>query len=115
MTEKTIPSRALSPAESCSLLRGAGRLGHISMSVRALPMIVSVQFAVEDDAAVVVWGPALDRTSPPHAGDVVAFQTEGRDSEGRWSVLVLGRAEAASAEGKVAVRIPTEFVDGQRF
>jgi hypothetical protein len=78
-------------------------------------MIVPVKYAVEDDAAVVVWGRALDRTSHPHVGDVVAFQTEGRDSGGRWSVLVLGRAEAASAKGKVAVRIPAEFVDGHRF
>jgi hypothetical protein len=114
MTEETIPARALSAGESCALLRGAGRFGHVSLSVRALPMIVPVTFSVEDDAAVVVWGRALDRTSP-QVGDVVAFQTEGRDSEGRWSVLVLGRAEAASVEGKVAVRIPAEFVDGQRF
>jgi len=59
--------------------------------------------------------PALDRVSQFHVGDVVAFQADGFDADGGWSVLVRGRAEVASVEGGVAVRIPAEMVDGQRF
>jgi hypothetical protein len=50
-----------------------------------------------------------------HVGDVVAFQADGLDADGSWSVLVRGRAELASVGGVIAVRIPAEMVDGQRF
>jgi hypothetical protein len=63
----------------------------------------------------VVWGEALDRVAFFHVGDVLAFQAEGHDPEGSWSVLVRGRAEVASAGKTVSVRIPAELVDGQRF
>jgi nitroimidazol reductase NimA-like FMN-containing flavoprotein (pyridoxamine 5'-phosphate oxidase superfamily) len=114
MTRELLPTRALSATESRALLRGAGGAGHIGLSVRALPVVIPVSFAVDDDG-VTVWGEALDRHSFFHAGDVVAFQVDGRDPEGSWSVLVRGRAEVALVGATVSVRIPAELVDGQRF
>ena len=114
MSRELLPTRALTAAESRVLLRGAGGAGHIGLSVRALPVVIPVSFTVDDDA-VTVWGDALDRSSVFHVGDVVAFQVDGRDPEGSWSVLVRGRAEMASVGETVSVRIPAELVDGQRF
>jgi nitroimidazol reductase NimA-like FMN-containing flavoprotein (pyridoxamine 5'-phosphate oxidase superfamily) len=114
MSEDLLPPRALSAAESRVLLRGAEGAGHIGLSVRALPVVIPVSFTVDDDA-VTVWGEALERQSFFHVGDVVAFQVDGRDREGRWSVLVRGRAEMASVGATVSARIPAELVDGQRF
>jgi nitroimidazol reductase NimA-like FMN-containing flavoprotein (pyridoxamine 5'-phosphate oxidase superfamily) len=114
MSEELLTTRTLSSAESRALLRGAVGVGHIGLSVRALPVIIPVSFTVDGDA-VVVRGEALDHISFFHAGDVVAFQADGRDPEGGWSVLVRGRAEVVSSGDTVLVRIPTEIVDGQRF
>jgi nitroimidazol reductase NimA-like FMN-containing flavoprotein (pyridoxamine 5'-phosphate oxidase superfamily) len=114
MSKELLPTRALSAAESRLLLRGAAGAGHIGLSVHALPVVLPVSFTVDDDA-VTVWGSALDRGSVFHVGDVVAFQVDGRDPEGGWSVLVRGRAEVASDGGTLSVRIPAELVDGQRF
>jgi nitroimidazol reductase NimA-like FMN-containing flavoprotein (pyridoxamine 5'-phosphate oxidase superfamily) len=107
-----VPVRVLSRLESRALLRGGGA-GHLGLSVRALPVVVPVTFAVDDDA-VTVWGGALDRLPVLHVGDVVAFQADGLDSDGSWSVLVRGRAEMTSSAGG-ALRISAELVDGQRF
>ena len=114
MSEDLLPTRILSRAESRALLVGASGAGHVGLSVRALPVIIPVSFSVDGDD-VVVWGEALDHISFFHVGDVLAFQAEGHDVEGSWSVLVRGRAEVASAGDRVAVRIPAELVDGQRF
>jgi hypothetical protein len=113
MSNNLFPTRALSAGESRVLLRGAEGAGHIGLSVRALPVVIPVSFTVDDDA-VTVWGAALERQSF-HVGDVVAFQVDGRDREGSWSVLVRGRTEVASVGATVSVRIPAELVDGQRF
>jgi nitroimidazol reductase NimA-like FMN-containing flavoprotein (pyridoxamine 5'-phosphate oxidase superfamily) len=114
MSNELLPTRSLSAAESRILLRGAHGSGHIGLSVRALPVVIPVTFTV-DDFGVTVSGEALDRQSFLRVGDVVAFQVDGRDPEGSWSVLVRGRAEVASVGETVSVRIPAELVDGQRF
>lgn len=114
MTSEQMSRRSLTEAESRDLLRTARGTGHIGLSVRALPVVIPVAFTVDDDA-VVVSGGALDRLSPPHVGDVMAFQADGSDARGPWSVLVRGRAEIDSVGQHLAVRIPAELVEGHRF
>ncbi|MGZ4205128.1 MAG: pyridoxamine 5'-phosphate oxidase family protein [Actinomycetota bacterium] len=124
----------LSREECLELLAGAvvGRLG---VSIRALPTILPVNFAVLRDRIVVrtVPGTKLDAAV---AQAVVAFEVDGYDPSGAWgwSVLVRGRgseivdstelAEAralglqAWALGDAADRflgIETTLVSGRRF
>jgi hypothetical protein len=114
MDREQVSAHALTEEESRALLRTARGTGHIALSVRALPVVIPVAFTIDDDT-VVVSGGALDRLSPPHVGDVMAFQADGSDARGPWSVLVRGRVEIDSISQHLAVRIPAELVEGHRF
>ncbi len=95
-TKLSATDRSLSRQE-CLAYLPAARVGHLAISVQALPVILPVNYLALDDS---VWLRAagegvLHRAS---VGSVVAFEVDGFDDVGSfgWSVLVRGVAEEAS-------------------
>ena len=83
----------LDRSECFRLLAGV-RTGRIALSVRALPTILPVRFALDDERIVIRVG-ADSTLAAATRCTVVAFESEGQEpAEGReWSVLVTGRAD----------------------
>jgi nitroimidazol reductase NimA-like FMN-containing flavoprotein (pyridoxamine 5'-phosphate oxidase superfamily) len=112
--------RQLSPAECREKLRSAA-VGRVGVSVRAMPAIFPIRFAMLDDHVVFRIPPdgTLARALP---GAVVAFEVDGGDNPhtGGWSVLVVGLAELITWEADLdaARRLPLArwgTDDGDRF
>lgn len=115
-------------------LLAQGTIGRIGLSMRALPVIFPVNYAVIDDSIVFRTAPG-SKLSAAAAGAVVAFEVDDyeRDSRTGWSVLVVGQAEVVHdldtafkvLEAKLApfapgvrsslVRIRPDFVSGRRI
>jgi uncharacterized protein len=91
----------------CLALLGLAAVGRLALSVRALPVVLPVNFALVDDGILIrtaggtKFDAACDRA-------VVAFEIDGFDamSHTGWSVLVQG--EARLLEG------PAELADARR-
>ncbi len=120
----------------CLELLGSVPVGRIGVSVRALPVILPVNFVMagEDVVFRTIPGTKLDAAA---AGAVVAFEVDSyaRDGSWGWSVLIQGRCSeitdpremeivqalplrAWAFRGGIAerfVRIETTFVSGRRF
>jgi nitroimidazol reductase NimA-like FMN-containing flavoprotein (pyridoxamine 5'-phosphate oxidase superfamily) len=77
--------------EDCLRLLARGGVGRIAVNVGALPMILPVRFAVDDDRVVLCMGAGstLDRAT---RHTVVAFEVDGSDPGGEWSVSMVGVA-----------------------
>ena len=94
--------------EECLLLIGSAAIGRLAISVRALPVVLPVSFALTPDGILIRTGAdrkldqACDQT-------VVAFEVDGFDpvSQTGWSVLVQGSASVLTtpAELHEAARI----------
>jgi nitroimidazol reductase NimA-like FMN-containing flavoprotein (pyridoxamine 5'-phosphate oxidase superfamily) len=81
----------LSELECQSLLAGA-RVGRVSVSVRALPVIVPVSYRYLGDNVVLSMsdGPAYSAIA---SGNVIALGVDSANlADAFWSVLVVGRA-----------------------
>ncbi len=108
----------------------SGGLGRIAVNVGALPAILPVQFALDDEQVVfsVGVGTVLHRAT---RDAVVAFESDGLEPDGRrqWSVSVTGIARhLADGSGRSAVVAPgwthletpamvaisTEYLSGRR-
>lgn len=116
------------------MLLSHGTIGRIGLSMRALPVIFPVNFAVIDDSIAFRTAPG-SKLSAAAAGAVVAFEVDDYESESRtgWSVLVVGRAEIvhdldvafkvlaakltpfAPGVRSSLVRIRPDFVSGRRI
>jgi len=118
--------------QQCLDYLSAGGLGRVAVNVGALPAILPVQFALDDEQVVfsVGVGTVLDRAT---RDAVVAFESDGVELDGRcqWSVAVTGiarhRAEDeqlgrspvvtpgwAHLEAPAIVAISMEYVSGRR-
>lgn len=122
--------------DECLVLLGTARVGRLGVTIRALPAIVPVNYAMDDDRIVIrsVPGSKLDAAT---AESVVAFEVDDHDPDGAWgwSVLVQGIAEEVTDPDEIAalranglrawaypdgeahrwLRIETEVVTGRRF
>ena len=77
----------------CRSLLGGVSIGRVGLSIRAMPVVLPVNFALLPDAIVVCTSPGSKlEAACNHA--IVAFQADGVDLDERtgWSVLVQGRA-----------------------
>jgi len=77
----------------CRVLLGGVSIGRVGLSIRAMPVVLPVNFALLPDAVVVCTSPGSKlEAACNHA--IVAFQADGVDLDARtgWSVLVQGRA-----------------------
>lgn len=123
----------LSATECLALLRDAA-VGRVGTSADALPVVLPVNFVLDDDTVVfrTVPGTKLDAAV---AGRVVAFEVDGSDPahEVGWSVLIRGIAREVTDADELArvralplrswarhgdsdryVRIQAELVTGRR-
>ena len=75
----------------CLRLLARSNIGRIAVNAAALPMILPVRYALDDEVVVLCLGvgSTLDQATR-HA--VVAFEVDGSDLEGEWSVSVVGVA-----------------------
>ena len=122
--------------DECLAHLGKVSVGRLGVTIRALPVILPVNFVMHEGAIVLrsVPGSKLDAAT---ADAVVAFEVDEHDPEGRWgwSVLVQGVAQEVTDPAELAVlrtlritpwafpageaqrflRIDTELVSGRRF
>ncbi len=95
----------LDRTECLRLLREAA-IGRIALSHRALPTVVPVSFALDDDRILVRTGDGA-RLHAAQSDAVVAFEVDDFDVERGtgWSVLVTGRA-SLERDASVVARVP---------
>lgn len=74
----------------CRDLLGRTQIGHVALSVRALPAVVPLPYAVTD--AGIFIGCDVDQVAEAMERSVVALQSDGFDEDARkrWTVLVIG-------------------------
>ena len=79
--------------EECLRLLASERLGRVSLSIGALPLILPVHYVLHDDHVVLRIG-AGTRLSAALKGSVVGFEVDGEnaDATAGWSVLIVGHA-----------------------
>jgi nitroimidazol reductase NimA-like FMN-containing flavoprotein (pyridoxamine 5'-phosphate oxidase superfamily) len=81
----------LSP-EECLRLLASSQWGRVAISIGALPAILPVRFAIDDEQILFRAAPNTALASGTR-GEVVAFQVDGTDDDkSHWSVLVTGVA-----------------------
>jgi uncharacterized protein len=127
---------ALGPLDeaACRAFLEAATLGRLALSVRALPVVLPVDFVVRGNDLILRIG-AAEGFGAACDGTVVALQVDGADvgRETGWSVLVQGRArvlrpgdELLRAEGALSavwagpgthlyVSLGMELVTGHRL
>jgi nitroimidazol reductase NimA-like FMN-containing flavoprotein (pyridoxamine 5'-phosphate oxidase superfamily) len=90
---------------ACLCLLPLGRVGRLAVNVGALPMILPVRYVLDGEQVVlcVGIGSTLDRAT---RDSVVAFEADGSDRGGEWSVSLVAIArhfddgpESRRAEG----------------
>jgi hypothetical protein len=89
--------------EECVGLLGAGGLGRVGVSIDALPAVLPVRFALDDDRIIMrtASGSTLARALIDR---VVAFENDAMAGDGGsgWSVLVVGLASELTTPGSEA-------------
>jgi nitroimidazol reductase NimA-like FMN-containing flavoprotein (pyridoxamine 5'-phosphate oxidase superfamily) len=92
----------LTPDE-CMALLGTVALGRVGLNIRALPVVLPVNFVVVDGGVVF---PTVEGTRLHAASDgaIVAFEADECESSGRagWSVLIQGPASVVTDPVEVA-------------
>lgn len=123
---------ALSHRE-CVALLGKEKIGRAVFTDRALPAVVPVTFAIQDDA-VLMCTAADTRLAAAASRGVLAFQADDIDpsTRGGWSVVVVGVAELVDdpaeqarirlvlepwvpGRNEVFIRLPLKVVTGRRI
>ena len=98
----------LTEAECLDLLRVAG-IGRLGLSAGSLPVILPVNFVLDQGSIVVCTGPGL-KLRAAVARDVACLEVDDHDPVGHlgWSVLVTGRLSeiAGTAELRAAASLP---------
>src|SRR5438309_10519960 len=120
--------------EECRLLLDESHIGRLGLSVRALPVVLPVNFAMMDGDAIVRTG-AGTKLHAALANSIVAFEVDAVDPvyQAGWSVVVQGRASEICDAGDLErarrlplqpwatgardhfIRIRTDVVSGRRI
>lgn len=120
--------------EECCRLLATEKVGRVGISVRALPVVLPVNYSLLDGDIVIRTG-AGTKLDAALSGAVVAFEIDGTDPmyHSGWSVLVQGRASEMTDASQVArarelplrpwapgmrdhyVRIAPERISGRRL
>jgi len=75
----------------CLRLLARGGIGRIAVTAGALPMILPVRYALDSDRVVLCVGVGSTLDQATHDA-VVAFEVDGSDLGGDWSVSIVGVA-----------------------
>jgi nitroimidazol reductase NimA-like FMN-containing flavoprotein (pyridoxamine 5'-phosphate oxidase superfamily) len=91
------------PPDDCLMLLDLAYVGRVGVSVRALPVILPVNYVMHE-GDVVFRTSAGTKLAAATAGAVVAFEVDHHDPHGTrgWSVLLQGRAEEVVDPAQVA-------------
>jgi nitroimidazol reductase NimA-like FMN-containing flavoprotein (pyridoxamine 5'-phosphate oxidase superfamily) len=98
----------------CFRVLAAGGIGRIAVNAAALPLILPVRFALDDERVVfcVGQGSTLDQAT---RDAVVGFEADGPDLDADWSVSLVGVARHLVADGEIqraeALRLPRWWLD----
>jgi uncharacterized protein len=116
----------------CSERLRAGQLGRVGISIDALPVILPVFYQATEDS-VMFFTEAGTKLAAAAINAIVAFEVDGLDDDGGWSVMVLGRCEEVATDRDIAlwrevpwlaqgpgkrdhlVRIPIQHLSGRSF
>lgn len=114
---RTLPLLESLDREDCLRLLATQTLGRIGITVRALPVVLPVNFALLEDSVVfrTIPGTELDAATN---NAVVAFEVDSYEFSGSsgWSVLVIGNATRLpddDVNGAEALEIDAWPLDGQ--
>jgi nitroimidazol reductase NimA-like FMN-containing flavoprotein (pyridoxamine 5'-phosphate oxidase superfamily) len=105
---------AILDRSECLRLLARGGVGRIAINAGALPLILPVRFAVDGESIVlcVGAGSTLDRAT---RYAVVAFEVDGSDAGGEWSVSTVGVArpipEGSDTNRAEALPLPRWWLD----
>lgn len=90
-------------SEECRSLLAATPLGRIVFTDRALPAVQPVNYIVADGDVVIRTSPA-SKLATAASDAIVAFEIDDFDAASRtgWSVVVIGRARAATDPAELA-------------
>ena len=80
----------------CLELLARGGVGRIAINAGALPVILPVRYAVDGERVVLCVGVGSTLDQATHDA-VVAFEVDGSDLDGEWSVSVVGIARPVAA------------------
>jgi nitroimidazol reductase NimA-like FMN-containing flavoprotein (pyridoxamine 5'-phosphate oxidase superfamily) len=88
----------------CMRLLGQADIGRLALSSGALPIIVAVNYRVDDDVVLVKTG-AGEHLRAATDGTVVAFEADGIEpgTQAAWSVSIAGIAREATGRDDAAV------------
>jgi nitroimidazol reductase NimA-like FMN-containing flavoprotein (pyridoxamine 5'-phosphate oxidase superfamily) len=106
----------LSP-EECLRLLASSQWGRVAISIGALPAILPVRFALDDQQQIVFRAGPKTALASGTCSEVVAFQVDGTDDDkSHWSVLATGVARHLSgADADQAARsgLPSWSADAE--
>ncbi len=87
----------------CRALLASATIGRIALSVRALPVVLPVNFALLEESILIRTGGGSKFDAACHEA-VVAFEVDGFDalSHTGWSVLVQGQARVVQSPAELA-------------
>jgi nitroimidazol reductase NimA-like FMN-containing flavoprotein (pyridoxamine 5'-phosphate oxidase superfamily) len=98
----------------CLGVLATGGIGRVAVNAAALPLILPVRFALDDERVVfcVGQGSTLDQAT---RDAVVGFEADGPDLDADWSVSLVGVARHLVAHGDIrraeALRLPRWWLD----
>jgi nitroimidazol reductase NimA-like FMN-containing flavoprotein (pyridoxamine 5'-phosphate oxidase superfamily) len=113
---RELPARRPLTRAACLALLGPGGHGRVAATMKAVPVIIPVTFALFGEVLVIGLGSEPD-LSRAVANSVIAFETDHVGSDGllRWGVHVTGVARSFSDESrKPSFRVSSEIVTGWR-
>jgi uncharacterized protein len=105
--------------EQCVARLSRRNVGRVSVSMGALPVVVPVDYLVDDDS-VIFRSPINRGLASACDGAVIAFQVDDfaslADTDARWSVHIVGVGSIVdAAETEPLVRLHTAAVRGQEI
>ena len=94
----TDESMSVLTSEECYALLETGEFGRLGVIVDRYPVIIPVNYAMDENVVVIRSRPGTKLTNAQHAN--VTFQVDYVDQANRsgWSVLVRGQAEEVTSE-----------------
>lgn len=108
MTQQAGPSLVSIPSEECYHLLGSKQFGRLGLIIDNYPVIIPVNYAMDQGVIVVRSLPGSKLSDLDHAN--VTFEVDSVDEDGHngWSVLVRGQAEKVTGSHSAYIVEHTE-------
>jgi nitroimidazol reductase NimA-like FMN-containing flavoprotein (pyridoxamine 5'-phosphate oxidase superfamily) len=98
MSQQSEPTLAVLSSQECFQLVATRQFGRLGVIAEHYPLIIPMNYALDNDVVVVRSRPGLKLDSAQHAN--VTFQVDDIDAADHsgWSVLIRGQAEEVTAD-----------------